>query len=102
MSNDLAIATVTRALQHILQTAFDQGDLAGVKVVTRRPNKMDSTDDKQVNLYLYQAAPNTAWRNADLPTRRPNGTLAQAPQVALDLYYLLSFYGNEEHLVPQR
>jgi hypothetical protein len=46
--------------------------------------------------------PNAAWRNADLPTRRPEGQLVQRPQVALDLHYLLSFYGNEEQLEPQR
>jgi hypothetical protein len=37
-----------------------------------------------------------------LPTRRPSGQLVQRPQAALDLHYLLNFYGNELQLEPQR
>ena len=37
-----------------------------------------------------------------LPTRRANGQLAQRPQEALILHYLLSFYGDENNLEPQR
>lgn len=55
-----------------------------------------------VNIFLYQATPNTAWRNHDLPTRRGDGSLAQRPQIALDLHYLLTFYGDETLLEPQR
>ena len=55
-----------------------------------------------VNVFLYQVTPNAAWRNADLPTRRANGDLIQRPQAALDLHYLLTFYGDESLLQPQR
>ncbi len=55
-----------------------------------------------MNIYLYQVTPNPAWRNADLPTRDSNGALRQRPQTALDLHYLLSFYGDEVQMVPQR
>src|SRR5207244_718340 len=52
--------------------------------------------------YLYQVSPNAALTNADLPARRNNGELMQRPQAALDLNYLLTFYGAEAQLEPQR
>ncbi len=102
MSNYLAIATVTTTLRRTL-TAAVGADVAGAAVTTLRPD--DSTNgmpDRGVNIYLYQVAPNAAWRNADLPTRRDDGGLVQRPRVALDLLYLLSFYGSEVQLEPQR
>jgi len=55
-----------------------------------------------VQLCLYQVTPNPALRNANLPTRDPAGRVTQRPQVALDLHYLLAFYGDERDLEPQR
>ena len=46
--------------------------------------------------------PNPAYRNADLPTRRGDGQLAQRPQAALMLHYLFSFFGDDANLEPQR
>ena len=36
------------------------------------------------------------------PTRGPGGKLAGRPQVALDLHYLLAFYGSTQTLEPER
>lgn len=102
MSNFLAIATVTATLSRVL-TATVGTDVTGADVTTLRPD--DSTNgmpDRGVNIYLYQVIPNAAWRNTDLPTRREDGGLVQRPRVALDLQYLLSFYGSEVQLEPQR
>jgi hypothetical protein len=41
-------------------------------------------------------------RNCDLPNRRPDGSLTTTPRIALDLNYLLTFYGNDAELEPQR
>lgn len=102
MSNFLAVATVTATLGQLLQAAVGT-DVPGATVTRMRPEAVaGGLPDTRVNLYLYQVTTNTAWRNADVPTRRPNGQLVQCPQVALDLHYLLSFYGNEEELEPQR
>jgi hypothetical protein len=102
MSNYLAIATVTAALSQFLQTAA-QEVVPGVSVTMGRPDGTENgASGARINLYLYQVVPNTAWRNADLPTRRPDGALVQRPQVALDLHYLITFYGNETELEPQR
>ncbi|MFQ5856210.1 MAG: DUF4255 domain-containing protein [Anaerolineae bacterium] len=102
MSNFLAIATVTATLSQLLQTAANEA-VPGATVTTVRPESMDNgTPGPGINIYLYQVIPNAAWRNADLPTRRADGTLVQRPQAALDLHYLLTFYGNETELEPQR
>lgn len=103
MSNYLAIATVTATLKDLLQEAVAEiiPDVH-VEISTERPDKDIPENEARVNIFLYQVLNNTAWRNMDLPTRRRDGTLRQRPQVALDLYYLLSFYGNQRDLVPQR
>lgn len=103
MSNFLAIATVTAALQRLLQSALN-ADVSGGDVTAVRPDGSDDNTlpDPGINVYLYQVTPNTAWRNADLPTRAPDGRLVQRPRMALDLHYLLTFYGTESDLEPQR
>lgn len=102
MSNYLAIATVTASLSQLLQEAAREA-VPGASVITERPDKTgNGTPGPTINLYLYQVIPNTAWRNADLPTRQDNGRLIQRPQTALDLHYLLTFYGSETQLEPQR
>jgi hypothetical protein len=101
MSNHLAVATVTAALRRNLQAAID-ADVPGAKVSTGRPDGTENgAAEAGVNIFLYQVKPNAAWRNADLPTRRADGSLERRPQVALDLHYLLSFYGDEPKLEPQ-
>ncbi len=102
MSNFLAIATVTAALSQTLRAAVET-DVPGASVTTLRPDAAGGgIPATRVNLYLYQVTPNAAWRNADLPTRSSDGQLMQRAQVALDLHYLLNFYGDEGQLEPQR
>lgn len=102
MSNFLAIATVTATLSHFLQNAVGQ-DVGNTLVTTQRPDiNMGNGSSPSINIYAYQVTPNGALRNADLATRRSDGSLIQRPQVALDIHYLLSFYGDENLLEPQR
>jgi len=100
MSNFLAIATVTAALRQTLNAVVGI-DVPGAEVTTMRPDEPKKVEP-HVNIYLYQVTPNAAWRNMDLPTRRNGGELVQRPQAALNLHYLLTFYGDEEKLEPQR
>lgn len=103
MSNHLAIATVTFVLGQIVDAAA-KAAVPGAGVTTQRPDALNNTTTPQppVNLYLYQVSPNGAWRNDDLPTRATNGGLLRRPQAALDLFYLLTFFGDETELEPQR
>jgi hypothetical protein len=97
MSKSQAIAAVTAVLAHSV------GQSANADVHVSRPQAPDAPDNaaRAVNIYLYQVTPNAAWRNEDLPTRDSDGNLKTRPQVALDLHYLLSFYGDETLLEPQ-
>lgn len=100
MSNFLTIATVSEALKiFVAKAAADVG--IGASVDTRKP-PADPVSDPLVTLFLYQVTPNAALRNRDAVTRSADGTLLKRPQLALDLHYLISFYGNEAELVPQR
>lgn len=101
MSNSLAIATVTATLKRTLQTAVGS-DPSGAVVRTLRPASENGAPAPAVNVFLYQVTPNAAWRNEDLPLRRADGSLVRRPQAALDLHYLLTFYGDDNQLVPQR
>lgn len=100
MSNALAIATVTATLAQIVRTAV-QSVLPGSDVLTERPDSTPPAGPR-VRLFLHQVSLNGALCNNDLPTRGANGSLMKRPTAALDLHYLLAFYGNENELEPQR
>ena len=102
MSNFLAIATVTASLADLLRRAVRE-DVTGADVRTERPEDLESgLTQPVVNLYLYQVTPNAAYRNADLPTRDSEGQVVERAQAALELHYLVTFFGNENEWVPQR
>jgi hypothetical protein len=103
MSNHLAVATVTAALRRtLLETTTS--DVPGADVTTLRPNQPGSggMPPRGINVFLYQVQPNASLRNADTPTRRADGAIVSRPTAAIDLHYLLSFFGDETTLEPQR
>ncbi|HLN39988.1 MAG TPA: Pvc16 family protein [Xanthobacteraceae bacterium] len=103
MSNALAIATVTEALRNLLTQYIDLAGVSGAWVSTVSPDAPASQlAIPGINIFLYQITPNAALRNADLPTRAQDGTLLRKPQAAIDLHYLLTFYGEYATLEPQR
>jgi hypothetical protein len=105
MSNFLAIATVTAAFRRLILQAV-QADVTGAGVSMVRPSEPGAATGIPgvgVNVFLYEVAPVPPLRNDHLPARRNNGgALVQRPVAALELHYLLSFYGNESNLEPQR
>jgi hypothetical protein len=105
VSNYLAVATVSAVLRSFLQMVVSKATAPGldISVATGRPEAPQPPDGTaRVSLFLYQVTPNAAWRNADLPTRRSDGTVVQRPQAAIDLHYLISFAGDESKQVPER
>lgn len=100
MSNFLSIATVTASLRRTLEATLNI-DVPGVTVSTVRPEDTGVTT-RGANIYLYQVTPNASMCNIDMPNRSSEGRLVQRPQVALDLHYLLTFYGDDSKLETQR
>ena len=101
MSNHLAIATVTAALAQVVQHAAE-GAVAGVITQFGRPEAPANGAGAKVFVYLYQVTPNAALRNSDLPMRDEKGVLVSRPRAAINLHYLLTFYGAEATLEPSR
>jgi hypothetical protein len=94
MSNALAIAAVTATLRNMLQTAI-QPLSAGARVTVRPLDRArEGINVDSVNLFLYNTAPDAAWRNADLPGVNP-GEPAQPP-LALTLSYLVTSYSEAD------
>ena len=102
MSNFLAIAMVTETLRHLLSDAAARA-VPGVTPTVGRPRvSSNGSEEPGVNIFAYQVNPNTAWSNADLPTRSSTGALTRRPQVGLNIDYLFSFRGPETDLVAER
>jgi hypothetical protein len=101
MSNHLAIATITATIQRTLQSSV-QLDVEGARITTVQPGEIGKgTPETGVNLFLYHVITNPALNNLDAISSRSRGNPIRR-QVALDLYYMVSFYGNESELEPQR
>jgi hypothetical protein len=111
-ATELKIAAVTAALQLLLQEAVDQS-ISGTVVQATHPREVENGDKRngKINIFLYQATPNAAWRNTEISVRRRDPsdldnrakeTVERVPQVPLNLYYLISFYGDERTFLPQR
>ena len=100
MSNFLAVATVSAALQRLL-TPRVSAAVGGAEVwVDRSDVKRQKSG---VNIYLYRTSLDSVRRNEDLPARTSDGAVLRArPQVAVSLHYLLTFHGKDDELIPQR
>ena len=102
MSNYLAIATVTATLQRILQQAI-QTEVEGASVTTSRPDGgSGGVPETSVNLYLYHIKRNTAYGNTDTTNRQRRALMVKRNQIAIDLFYVITFSGDESELEPQK
>ncbi len=101
MSSPLAIAAVSAVLRDLLNDGLINNDITGalgsnvdVTVVPPDSIKIDEVNaSTQLNIFLHQATPNAAWRNADLPSRSARGGRISNAPLALDLHYLITAYG---------
>lgn len=106
MSNHLAIATVTAALQQRLQEAINQA-VSGASLILGPPRSAE-TGFVGCHLCLYQTGVDASLRNCDLPTwdsaprsasgsaANPSSILVARPRVPLILNYLIAFYGERD------
>lgn len=93
MSNSLAIAAVTATLRNLLDHGIS-GELAGATVTTQAPDVFATPSTvHRLNLFLYHTSIDAAFRNSDMPRQVKPGETGQPP-LALNLYYLLTAYGQ--------
>jgi len=94
MSTYRAVAAATAAFAQRIKQSI--APLEGAIVTTERPSAPQVGGPPRVNLFLYHIDANPFLTTDDLPTRRADGSLIEKPKIALDLYYLLSFYGDDK------
>jgi hypothetical protein len=96
MSNALAIAATTAALQKLLTEQVPPlAGLGGLDVTTLPPDVAAKGEPKgRINLFLYQTVLNAAWRNLDTPMQVRPGENGRPP-LALNLHYLVTAYDAE-------
>lgn len=101
MSDYRVIAAATLTLQNLLLDAIRE-PAPGATVKTGPPEVRppEEVGEGLINVFLYKVEPNRVWRNEDLPYRRSDGSLMRRPQVAVDIHFLLSFYGDERRKIP--
>jgi hypothetical protein len=86
MSNDLSSAGLHTAL----------GTSAGISALAPDRIPTGATEQPTLNLFMYYASLNGAYRNADLPSRDDQNRRLTNPPLPLDLHYLVSAYGKNE------
>lgn len=103
MSSFLAISAVSATLRGVIRDSIGRHNLATVlggtpEVSALPPDRVDVDESSpdRINLFLFQATENAAWRNMDLPSRNGRGERLDNPRLALDLHYLVTAYGSAE------
>ena len=92
MSSALAIASVTRVLKDLLNDGVIDHDISGsvggnVTVSALPPDRIDVTPtntESRLNLFMYQAVPNTGWNNVGFPSRNSRGDRITNPPLGTE------------------
>ena len=105
MSTALAIAGVTAVLRDLLNDGMINHNVSAVlgstvTVSALPPDRVvqaGGAEQTQLNVFMYLATPNPAWRNRELPSRDATGTQRLTnPPLALDLHYMVTAYGADD------
>jgi hypothetical protein len=103
VSDFFAAAGVTSVLKWMLSNAIVSAGLNSAFPVTASISALSpdlvptgGSEKPQLNLFMYYASFNAAYRNNGLPARDGNGKRLSNPPLALDLHYLMSAYGKSE------
>lgn len=99
MSRHLIVSAVTAAIGQVVDAAARVA-VPGASISFERPDSASTTP--KIFVFMYQALPNAAARNMELPVRYGDGSAKQRPLLPLDLHYLISFVGDDRNLEPQR
>ena len=95
MSNSLAIAAVTATLYNLLFIEIREELGSGMITTLPLDQARVNREGNQVNIFLYHTFPNVAWRNNQRPSRANQNPAGKQP-IGLDLYYLVTVYGEND------
>jgi hypothetical protein len=102
MNPGFAVAAATVAFADRLQALIGEA-VPGARVTMLDPSSASlRTGDAIVNLYLFRTIRDPNMSNRDLPTRGAAGQPMASPTLMLQLDYMISFFGEEARLDPQR
>jgi hypothetical protein len=103
MSTSMAVGAVSAVLRGLVQQSVSEHNLAAVlgadpEVTVLPPDRITSGagTPNRINLFLFQATENAAWRNLDFPSRNGSGERLTNPKLALDLHYLVTAHAGAE------
>jgi hypothetical protein len=103
MSDYLAVGGVSAVLRSLLTTALAVGGPSSIlgapmSITATSPDLVPTgtNEHPRLNLFMYYASPNAAYRNFDLPAYDSAGRRVSNPPLALDLHYLLTAYGSTQ------
>jgi len=102
VSDYRAIAVVTATLKRLLQAAANQAVPQTDLRVGTPVAKLGEDGKPLINLFLFRVMPSATQRNAHMPSRLSDGSRRNRSQLALDLHYVLSFYGDAANFEPER
>jgi Pvc16 N-terminal domain/IPT/TIG domain len=101
MSDYLAVGGVTAVLMWLLNNELQAVGPSSilpseVSITALSPDlvTVGTTEQPQLNLFLYYVSINPALRNLDLPSLDAAGNKVSNPPLALNLHYLVSGYGT--------
>jgi hypothetical protein len=102
VSSFLAIGTVTALLKKLLEEGLARRELSdkltgdpGIDAVAPDLMQEIAKTNTRLNLFFYQATPNSGWRNVDLPSVNGKGERIGNPPLAIDLHYMLTAYSKQ-------
>jgi len=102
MSDFYAVAGVSAVLKWMLSDAVTSSGLnttfpsATISILSPDLVATGADESPQLNLFMYYASVNSAYRNVGLPSRDSQGNRIANPPLALNLHYLVSAYGKTE------
>ena len=95
MSASTAIGMVSRSLFNLLDTEMRLSPKAHVTILA--PDE-SASQNRRINLFLYNVRENPTLRNLDWQVQRDNPAQLLPPPLSLNLFYLMTAYAPNDNL----
>lgn len=96
MTRSSVMALVTATLHELVSVAVKDA-VPGAEIKVQAPRAASPGVRAETSIYCYQVSPNQSFRSASLPLRDPAGGQQREDCVALDMRFVISFFGEEAY-----